>query len=77
MREFLKRMSTAARVANGASLRGRIFRCGIVKGGEISVTVRFGLEELEAARQLVPGMLLEVVEVPEAEKPEKKGREKT
>jgi hypothetical protein len=43
-----------------------VSRTAIVLGGEISVTVRFGLEELEDAKRLTPGVLIELVKVPEA-----------
>lgn len=51
------------------ALRGRIFRCGLTKSGEVSVTMRFGLDELEAAKTLLPGMLIQVVEIPEENTP--------
>lgn len=59
------------KLGNRRSLRGRVSRTAIVKGGEISVTVRFGLEELEDAKRLVPGLLIELVEVRE-DKPKEK-----
>lgn len=54
------------------SLRGRVSRVAIVRSGEVSVTVRFGLDELEAAKKMLPGTLLEVVEVPEKKAPPRK-----
>ena len=43
----------------GAPIRGRISRISKVRGGEISIVLRFGLEEDEAQR-LMQGELLEV-----------------
>lgn len=46
------------------TLRGRVARVSVTKASEVSVVVRFGLEELERVNQFMPGTLLEVVEVP-------------
>ncbi len=49
------------------TLRGRVLRVSVTKSSELSVVVRFGIEELDRAKQMMPGTLLEVVEVPPAE----------
>lgn len=60
------------------TLRGRVSRVAVVKGGEYSVTVRFGLEELDRVRGVLPGTLLEVVEVPGSRpKPKRQRKPKT
>lgn len=62
-------MGILDRLIGRASLRGRVSRVAIVRSGEVSVTVRFGLDELEAAKKMLPGTLIEVVEIPEKKKP--------
>jgi hypothetical protein len=47
------------------ALRGRVSRVALVLSGEVSVTMRFGLDELEAAKALLPGVLVEVVVIAE------------
>lgn len=41
-------------------LRGRVHRMSVTKGGEVSIVVRFGMEE-SRARQLNQGALLDIV----------------
>lgn len=45
--------------------RGKVSRVSVCRGGELSVTVRFGLEELEAARRMLPGTLVSVRQLEE------------
>ncbi len=45
-------------------LRGRVMRVSVTKSTDISVVVRFGIEELDRVKQMMPGTVLEVVEVP-------------
>lgn len=45
------------------AMRGRVHKVSVVKGGEVSVVVRFGVEE-PTARQLNQGALLEIDVVP-------------
>ena len=59
--QFLKRFMPRKR--NGNPMRGRVSRVSVIRGGEVSVVLRFGLEELDRAKQLMPGVLLEVDEV--------------
>lgn len=51
------------RTRNGNPMRGRVSRVSVIRGGEVSVVLRFGLEELDRAKQLMPGVVLEVDEV--------------
>lgn len=51
-----------------APLRGRVHKVSIVAGGEVSVVVRFGIDE-PRARELNQGRLLEVFEAPPATPP--------
>lgn len=53
----------------GAPLRGRVHRVSIVAGGEVSIVLRFGLDE-PRARELNQGALVEVVAVTPLEKAE-------
>lgn len=69
-----KLRATVTRMTGGTTLRGRVSRVALVKGGELSVTLRFGLEEIEAARKLSPGNLLELIQVTEPPPPEPKKR---
>ena len=48
----------------GDPIRGRVHKISIVAGGEVSVVVRFGLDEPNA-RQLLQGTLVEVFETRE------------
>lgn len=54
-----------------APMRGRVQRIAITKSSEVSVVVRFGLEELDRVRSIMPGTLLQVLEVEAEVKPEK------
>lgn len=47
----------------GKSIRGRVSRVSIIRGGEVSVVVRFGLEERDRVQAFTPGTLLELVEM--------------
>lgn len=44
----------------GARLRGKVSRNSVIKGGELSVVVRFGIEEADRVRDLLPGALVSV-----------------
>lgn len=44
----------------GDAVRGRVHRVSIVAGGEVSVVLRFGVEE-PRARELNQGQLIEVL----------------
>lgn len=46
----------------GEPIRGRIHRISRVKGGELSIVIRFGLEEDAHAQRLLQGALVEVFE---------------
>lgn len=46
----------------GSTIRGRVHKISIVAGGEVSVVLRFGLDEPQA-RQLSQGSLVELAEV--------------
>lgn len=65
-------MSFAGRVLRKLSgrvaLRGRVHKVSVVRGGEVSVVVRFGIDE-PAARALNQGALLELEVVAEAPPP--------
>lgn len=43
------------------SMRGRVSRTNVVRGGEVSVTIRFGLEERAKAVELSTGTLVSVL----------------
>lgn len=43
-------------------MRGVISKVSILKRGEVSIMLRFGIDEQDRARQLTPGRTLEVVE---------------
>ena len=51
-------------VAGPAGIRGRVHKISIVAGGEVSVVLRFGLDE-PRARQLMQGALVELHEAEE------------
>lgn len=44
----------------GKPIRGRVHRVSVVQEGELSIVVRFGLEELEGAKRLLSGTPVEV-----------------
>ena len=48
---------------SGRGHRGRVHRVSIVQGGEVSVVLRFGVEEANA-RGLNQGALVELREIP-------------
>lgn len=48
----------------GAGLRARVHKISIIAGGEVSVVLRFGLDE-PRAKQLLQGTLVEVFETRE------------
>lgn len=64
--EFLRRMAPEVSSTKPAGIRGRIRNISIVAGGEVSVVVRFGLDEPKA-RQLAQGALVELQEVERGE----------
>lgn len=49
-------------------MRGRVFASRNVATGELSVTIRFGREEHDAAQRLLAGRGVEVFELAEPEK---------
>lgn len=51
-----------------APLRGRVHKVSVVRGGEVSVVVRFGIDEPHA-RALNQGALLELAVLKEADPP--------
>lgn len=51
-----------AAFAGRRGIRGRIHKISIVAGGEVSVIVRFGIDE-PLARQLAQGALVELQEI--------------
>lgn len=55
-----------AAAPGGAQIRGRVHKISIIAGGEVSVVLRFGLDE-PRARQLAQGSLVELQEVASAE----------
>lgn len=50
----------AMRTGDGA-LRGAVSRVSMLKGGEVSVVLRFAAMDRENALQVVPGQLVEVI----------------
>lgn len=54
----------------GKPMRGRIHRIAIVQGGEVSVVVRFGMEEPQA-KDLEQGALVDLstIDMPNEEEP--------
>lgn len=44
-------------------LRGRVAKVSTLPGGEVSIVLRFGIDEFERARTITPQTVLEVVEV--------------
>lgn len=43
-----------------AQIRGRVHKVSVIRGGELSVVLRFGIEEMHNARALTPGMLVRI-----------------
>lgn len=43
-------------------LRGKVSKVSICQGGEISIVLRFGIEERERAQRITPGTVLSVIE---------------
>lgn len=56
-------MSFWRKLLGGPAVRGRIHKVSIVAGGEVSVVLRFGVEESEA-RALDQGALIELRVLP-------------
>lgn len=46
---------------SGRGMRGRVSRTNVVRGGEVSVTIRFGLEDRAQAVELSTGKLVAVI----------------
>lgn len=46
-----------------APLRGRVHRVAIVRGGELSVTLRFGVDEPDARVAFNQGVMVEVLPI--------------
>jgi hypothetical protein len=61
-------LSRWIRRVRGDAVRGRVHRVSIVAGGEVSIVLRFGIDE-PRARELNQGQLVEVLA---ATPPEKK-----
>ena len=53
-------------------LRGRVSRVSLIRGGELSVVVRFGIDEFEEAKKLAPGALVSLSIGVEFDKPPEK-----
>lgn len=61
--KWLRTLLAAERKANleqAGVLRGKVSRNSVIKGGELSVVVRFGIEEADRVRDLLPGALVSV-----------------
>jgi hypothetical protein len=62
--ELCRRLLDAG--VRGPWIRGRVHKISIVAGGEVSVVIRFGIDEPQA-RQLTQGALVEIQEVDHVE----------
>ena len=62
----LFRRLIAAGVPGAPALRARVHKISIIAGGEVSVVLRFGLDE-PRARQLTQGALVELQEAERVE----------
>jgi hypothetical protein len=51
----------ANRLRGDGALRGVISTMRVLRSGEVSITLRFGLEEREGALQLAPGNVMEIL----------------
>lgn len=47
----------------GKSIRGKVHRISIVQNGELSLVLRFGMEEMEEAKRFVSGTPVDVFEL--------------
>ena len=62
--EFFRRLRR--RAPGGPTMRGRVHKIGIVAGGEVSLVIRFGMDEPHA-RWLHQGALVQLQEVERGE----------
>lgn len=58
----------------GEPVRGRIHRISRVRGGELSIVVRFGIEEDDRAQRLLQGSLIEIFETTDGLPPKAEAR---
>lgn len=64
MKNLMGRLFRRSAFSVGEGMRGRVHKISIISGGEVSIVVRFGLDE-PRARQLLQGSLVELFETRE------------
>jgi len=60
LKDWIGKPAAELRAQRTNTLRGKVSRNSVIKGGELSVVIRFGLEEAARVKDLLPGTLVSI-----------------